>query len=137
MTNPLEKIQALDAIEKEIILCIQSAGNALAELSKEKPSQKNAENHTNQFLKSLNSIENKLSDQINYLLQVSTTHAHEGSGYSSAKNLQMAWQRLNNVKARLKELEDSNAKKQGQTSTSTVTGSIAPAAPPVNLNLPQ
>lgn len=92
MTNPLEKIQALDLIEKEIILCIQSAGNALQELSKEKPSQKNAENHTNQFLKSLNSIENKLSDQINYLLQVSTTHAHEGSGYSSAKNLQMAWQ---------------------------------------------
>lgn len=92
MTNPLEKIQALDAIEKDIVLCIQSAGNALQELSKEKPSQKNAENHTNQFLKSLNSIENKLSDQINYLIQVSTTHAHEGSGYSSAKNLQMAWQ---------------------------------------------
>lgn len=43
MANPLEKIQALDAIEKEIILCIQSAGNALQELSKEKPSQKNAE----------------------------------------------------------------------------------------------
>lgn len=43
MTNPLEKIQALDAIEKDIILCIQSAGNALQELSKEKPSQKNAE----------------------------------------------------------------------------------------------
>jgi mediator of RNA polymerase II transcription subunit 11 len=61
MTNPLEKIQALDAIEKEIILCIQSAGNALQELSKEKPSQKNAENHTSQFLKSLNGIENKLS----------------------------------------------------------------------------
>lgn len=43
MTNPLEKIQTLEAIEKEIILCIQSAGNALQELSKEKPSQKNAE----------------------------------------------------------------------------------------------
>jgi mediator of RNA polymerase II transcription subunit 11 len=43
MASPLEKIQALDAIEKEIILCIQNAGNALQELSKEKPSQKNAE----------------------------------------------------------------------------------------------
>lgn len=43
MTNSLEKIQTLEAIEKEIILCIQSAGNALQELSKEKPSQKSAE----------------------------------------------------------------------------------------------
>lgn len=43
MTNPLEKIQALDAIEKEIVLCLQNAGSALQELSKEKPSQKNAE----------------------------------------------------------------------------------------------
>lgn len=43
MTNSLDKIQTLEAIEKEIILCIQSAGNALQELSKEKPSQKSAE----------------------------------------------------------------------------------------------
>lgn len=78
MANPLEKIQALDAIEKEIILCIQSAGQALQELSKEKPSQKNAENNASQFLKSLNTVENKLSEQINYLIQVSTTSAHEG-----------------------------------------------------------
>lgn len=138
MANPLEKIQALDAIEKEIILCIQSAGNALQELSKEKPSQKNAEvklvdfssavidyhyhslqNHTSQFLKSLNSIENKLSDQINYLIQVSTVSAHEGSGYGSAKVLQMAWHRMHNVRHRIKELEDAgtkHAKKQNQSS---------------------
>lgn len=29
MSSSLEKIQALDAIEKEIVLCIHSAGNAL------------------------------------------------------------------------------------------------------------
>lgn len=117
MANQLEKIQALEAIEKEIILCIQSAGNALQELSKEKPSQKNAENHTNQFLKSLNSIENKLSDQISYLIQVSTTSAHEGSGYASAKILQMAWHRMHNVRHCIKELEEAgnrHAKKQNQ-----------------------
>lgn len=28
--NPLDKIQALDAIEKEIITCLQSAGMTLA-----------------------------------------------------------------------------------------------------------
>jgi len=109
-------------------LCIQSAGNALQELSKEKPSQKNAENHTNQFLKSLNSIENKLSDQINYLLQVSTTSAHEGSGYASAKVLQMAWHRMHNVRHRIKELEDAgnkHAKKQNHSVVSS-TSSLPP-----------
>lgn len=37
--SPLEKIQALDAIEKEIILCLQSAGesNAPAPLLTPKP----------------------------------------------------------------------------------------------------
>lgn len=56
MANPLEKIQALDAIEKEIILCIQSAGNALQELSKEKPSQKNAEVSLNELFLLLPSL---------------------------------------------------------------------------------
>ncbi|CAO1372102.1 unnamed protein product [Diamesa hyperborea] len=120
--NALEKIQALDAIEKDIILCLQSAGQALMELSKEKSSQKAAENHTSQFLKSLNSVETKLSEQINYLIQVSTTNAHEGSGYASAKVLQMAWHRIHNVRHRLRELEESgnkHIKKAGPSTTTT------------------
>ncbi len=80
------------------------------ELSKEKSSQKAAENHTQQFIKSLNSVETKLSEQINYLTQVSTNHPHEGSGYSSAKVLQMAWHRIHHVKSRIRELEDSKTK---------------------------
>lgn len=69
------------------------------ELSKEKSSQKAAENHTSQFIKSLNSIETKLSEQINYLTQVSTNHPHEGSGYGSAKVLQMTWHRFHHVRS--------------------------------------
>lgn len=47
-------------------------GQALNELSKDKPSGKNAESLTSQFVKSLESIENDLSSQINYLTTVST-----------------------------------------------------------------
>lgn len=99
-------------------------GQALMELSKEKSSQKAAENHTSQFLKSLNSVESKLSEQINYLITVSTTNAHEGSGYASAKVLQMAWHRIHNVRHRLRELEESgnkHIKKAGPTTTATTT----------------
>uniref|UniRef100_A0A1A9V9H0 Mediator of RNA polymerase II transcription subunit 11 n=1 Tax=Glossina austeni TaxID=7395 RepID=A0A1A9V9H0_GLOAU len=95
--NPLGKIQVLDDIEKEIIQCLQSAGQTLQELSKEKSSQKNAETQTQQFLKSLSSLESKLTEQISYLTQVSTGQPHEGSGYASAKVLQMAWHRISHI----------------------------------------
>lgn len=42
------------------------------ELSKEKSSLKQAESQTHQFLKTLGQLESKLSEQINYLTQVST-----------------------------------------------------------------
>ncbi|CAD7079603.1 unnamed protein product [Hermetia illucens] len=108
--NPLDKIQALDAIEKEIIMCLQSAGQALTELAKEKSSQKTAENHTQQFLKSLSNVEQKLSEQISYLTKVSTGQPHEGSGYAAAKVLQMAWHRIHHVRSRVRELEECKTK---------------------------
>lgn len=80
------------------------------ELGKEKSSQKAAENHTQQFLKSLSIIETKLSEQINYLTQVSTGQPHEGSGYASAKVLQMAWHRIQHARSRVRELEESKVK---------------------------
>lgn len=43
MPSPIEQIKTLDAIEKDIVACILSAGCCLQELSKEKPSQKAAE----------------------------------------------------------------------------------------------
>lgn len=87
-------------------------GHALLELGKEKSSQKAAENHTATFLKSLGSVEAKLSEQINYLTQVSTGTPHEGSGYASAKVLQMAWHRIQHARVRVRELEESKTKYQ-------------------------
>ncbi|XP_063216249.1 mediator of RNA polymerase II transcription subunit 11 [Bacillus rossius redtenbacheri] len=105
MTAPMERIQLLDNIEKDIVTCLQSAGQALMELSKEKSSVKQAEGHTHQFLKTLNCVDSKLTEQINYLTQVSTGQPHEGSGYASQKVLQMAWHRLEHVRSRVNELE--------------------------------
>lgn len=85
-------------------------GQSLLELGKEKTSQKAVENNTQQFLKSLNIIETKLSEQINYLTQVSTGQPHEGSGYASAKVLQMAWHRIQHARSRVHELDESKNK---------------------------
>lgn len=85
-------------------------GQVLQELGKDKSSLKNAENHTTCFLKSLNQVETKLSEQINYLTQVSTGQPHEGSGYGSAKVLQMAWHRISHAKSRVRELEETKQK---------------------------
>lgn len=105
MTPPMERIQILESIEKEITSCLQSAGQAFVELSKEKSSLKQAEAQTQQFLKSLGLVESRLSEQINYLTQVSTGQPHEGSGYASQKVLQMAWHRLEHARSRVNELE--------------------------------
>lgn len=91
-------------------LIVEQTGQALQELGKEKSSQKSAETQTQQFLKSLSSVESKLSEQINYLTQVSTGQPHEGSGYASAKVLQMAWHRIQHARSRVRELEETKAK---------------------------
>lgn len=57
------------------------------------------------FLKTLSTVENKLTEQINYLTQVSTGQPHEGSGYASQKVLQMAWHRLEHARSRVNELD--------------------------------
>ncbi|XP_014489074.1 PREDICTED: mediator of RNA polymerase II transcription subunit 11 [Dinoponera quadriceps] len=105
ITPPIERIQLLDNIEKEVINCLQSAGQAILELGKEKSSMKQVEQNTTHFLKSLGIVESKLSEQINYLTQVSTGQPHEGSGYASQKVLQMAWHRLEHARSRVNELE--------------------------------
>ncbi|XP_014277352.1 mediator of RNA polymerase II transcription subunit 11 [Halyomorpha halys] len=115
MTAPMERIQVLDTIEKDIVTCLHSAGTALMELSKEKSSLKQAESQTHLFLKTLGQVESKLTEQINYLTQVSTGQPHEGSIYASQKVLQMAWHRLEHVRSRLNELEKNKHRIQTRT----------------------
>nr|CAG4642236.1 EOG090X0LXA [Eurycercus lamellatus] len=103
---PIERLQALDNVEKEIASCIQSAGQALMELSKDKASMKQVEGHTSQFLKTLSHVEGELSKHINYLTQVSTGQPHEGSAYGSLKMYKTARHRLDHTRTRLQELEN-------------------------------
>ncbi|KAL5004420.1 hypothetical protein ScPMuIL_017876 [Solemya velum] len=106
MAGPVEKLQQLATIEKEIAAALHSAGQALQELSKDnKPSQKQVENHTTTFIKTLEGVESGLTKQINYLTQVSTGQPHEGSSYAAQKDLQMAYHRIEHVRSRLNELE--------------------------------
>jgi len=102
-------------------------GQALIELSKDKSSLKMSEQQTHQFLKTLNLVETKLTEQINYLTQVSTGQPHEGSGYASQKVLQMAWHRLEHARSRVNELER-NKNKQLQGKLPRVTAQVAPSA---------
>ncbi|ESO92891.1 hypothetical protein LOTGIDRAFT_162368 [Lottia gigantea] len=103
--GPRDKIVSLDRIESSIFAAINSAGHAIQELSKDKPVSKQTEQHTTAFLKTLQDIETGLSQQINYLTQVSTGQPHEGSCYAAQKDLQMAFHRIEHVKSRLTELD--------------------------------
>ncbi|XP_074657524.1 mediator of RNA polymerase II transcription subunit 11-like [Tubulanus polymorphus] len=105
MAASSERIVQLDNIERDIANALQYAGQAMTEMSKDKPSQKGVENHTHNFLKTLESVEKGLTNQINYLTQFSTGQPHEGSSYAAQKDLQMAFHRLEHVKSRLTELE--------------------------------
>ena len=102
---PLDRLKALDEIEKDICQVLSSAGNALSELSKDKPSQKQVDQHATLFLTTLNNVETELTKHINYLIQVSTGQPHEGSSYAPQKSLALAVHRLEHAKRRLSEME--------------------------------
>lgn len=88
---------------------MQAASQAMQELAKDKPSVKQVENHSTNFLKSVGQVESDLSKQIHYLTQVSSGQAHEGSTYAAQKTLTMAWHRIEHAKSRLGELDRMNA----------------------------
>jgi mediator of RNA polymerase II transcription subunit 11 len=102
-----------------------AAGLAMQELAKDKPSIKQVENHSANFLKSVGQVEADLSKQIHYLTQVSSGQAHEGSTYASQKTLNMAWHRIEHAKSRLGELERMNAHYSSQNTTTTSSSSSA------------
>lgn len=105
MGDNMDNLRALDNIEKDLCSAIHSAGLAIQELSKDKPSIKQVETHSNAFLKTLQSVEANIHQQIMNLHQVSTGQAHEGSVYASQKILNMARHRHEHVRSKLVELE--------------------------------
>jgi hypothetical protein len=70
-TAPMAKMEQLDKVEKEIVTCLQTAGQALAEVAKDKPNQKQVELLVTQSMTCLANIDSSLTDHIRYLSQVS------------------------------------------------------------------
>merc|ERR1712203_187876 len=104
--SPAEaRIEQLE-IEEDVINILKTSGNTLLEVAKDRPSQKAVDSLVQQVMANIKSVDNKLSEQIKYLTQVSTGHPHEGSSYPSQKVLQSAWHRLEHVKNRISELDN-------------------------------
>lgn len=70
--SPVARIEQLDQIEKDVIAILQSAGQVLQEISKDRPSQKQSDQMCQQVMQNIKSVDTKLSEQIRYLTQVST-----------------------------------------------------------------
>ncbi|PIK56084.1 putative mediator of RNA polymerase II transcription subunit 11-like [Apostichopus japonicus] len=100
-----ERLKELETIEGDIAQVVHQAGRALTELAKEKPNDRNMNSSVKSFIKTLESVENNLMKQINYLSQVASGQPHEGSSYSAQKDAQMAIHRLENAKVKLLELK--------------------------------
>jgi len=129
-SSPMDRLQALDSVENEILQCIQCAGQALQELSKDsKPSGKAADHNTTQFIKTLNRVELEIGKHINYLTQVSTGHSHEGSSYASQKVVQMAWHRSEHAKSRVLDLDRMKTQMQALATVHQRQGSAAGQTP--------
>jgi hypothetical protein len=99
------QLQNLDKIEDDLAESLAAAGQALKELSKDKPNNKTVENYSTQFMGRLDRAGADLSQQIAYLTRVTTGQSAESSSYASKKDLQMSKSRLDHAKDRLRGLE--------------------------------
>ena len=82
-------LEKLEEIELKVVDVLQSAGHVLEEMSKDKVNEKVVDQHTHKFNQSLSSIEQQLTNQINYLIKVATNHQHEGSSYANRYKLEV------------------------------------------------
>ena len=71
-TVPVDRLEQLNEIEKEIVDAMKNAGASLQELSKDNATKKQTELSSTAYIKSLQKIESDLLKQINYLSQVKT-----------------------------------------------------------------
>lgn len=106
------QLKNLDSIEEDLAESLTSAGQALKELSKDKPNVKTVESLTSTFMSRLDRAGAELSLQIAYLTRVTTGQSAEGSSYGSKKDIKMAKSRLEHVQARLKSLESLAASRE-------------------------
>lgn len=105
------QLQNLDKIENDLAESLTSAGQALKELSKDKPNNKSVETLTNQFIGRLDRAGTELAQQIAYLTRVTTGQSAESSSYGGKKDLQLANKRLEHAQTQLLRLESLASKR--------------------------
>lgn len=106
MASKPNQLQNLDIIEGDLVESLTAAGQALRELSKEKPNAKTVESFTNAFMTRLDHAGSELTHQIAYLTKVTTGQTSEGASFGhSGKDSKMAQRRLEHAKARLNGLQ--------------------------------
>ncbi|VDP84177.1 unnamed protein product [Echinostoma caproni] len=88
------RLSRLEDVERKIMLIMQHAGNALEELSKDRPIVKQVEGHTHNFHTVVKEVESEMNAHINYLNQISAGLPYEGNTYADSLDLYHAIDRL-------------------------------------------
>ena len=101
-----DRLRQLDQIENDLVNALCNAGQSLQELSRDEPNVKIVDRETRSFLETLERVESEISKQLIYLTQVSTGQTHEGSCYGHQKVLNMANDRLEQVKSKVQDLKN-------------------------------
>uniref|UniRef100_A0A5S6QKW6 Mediator of RNA polymerase II transcription subunit 11 n=1 Tax=Trichuris muris TaxID=70415 RepID=A0A5S6QKW6_TRIMR len=96
-----ERLAKLDDVEKSIVHLVQSAGQCLAEIGKDKTATRLAESQAQDFVRRLQTIEKTIIEQINYLSEVGVGAAHESSAYSQLQAKLATEEKVNYVYERL------------------------------------
>ncbi|CAI8050580.1 Mediator of RNA polymerase II transcription subunit 11 [Geodia barretti] len=104
------------------------AANAVSELCKPRPSSETVEYTTKDFVKTLDGVDKCLSEQIQYLTQVSTMQPHEGSVYGPEKDYELSYFQTALAKERLQRLQGASSPRQlnGRSSASLPPPSLPP-----------
>lgn len=106
MTTNQNQLHNLDIIEGDLAESLTAAGQALRELSKDKPNVKTIESFTTAFMNRLDHAGSELSHQIAYLTRVTTGQTSEGASFGHiGKDSKMAQRRLDHARARLHNLK--------------------------------
>lgn len=103
-SNCEERLKALDQIETEVLNAMQGAGFTIAELSKDRPTMRQAEIQATSFIAGLQSVECRILREIQHLERMTSGSTHSGSPYSSRKSVDLAHHRLAHVRSKLDEL---------------------------------
>jgi mediator of RNA polymerase II transcription subunit 11 len=94
MVSVSVRLRQLEEIEKDVVKAVRVAGQCLQELSKD-PTSQLVTKYTTTFLATLQSVDQRLSEQIAYLSQVSTSQWHGDSVYLAERVLTVSFRMRN------------------------------------------